>query len=231
MPDSKKTSVKVSVFDAFRSGPRTIKTKKPSPAGDQTAEPTVEPGPAAPPEAAAPVEATTDPPVKSGDKADQPTETTEVVPKGTEWSDEDNLKLLQFKDVDGNTWKEITIKLEKFSQNDVKKQYQQLKRKGGEGTGGDGASKMPGEFIEVIDLQDDGGEDLDLNIDPGPEVEVSAASRAATFANDDWTPEEVSLLERLNEVYEHNKWLCIASQFYDRTGLRVNPEAIRQKLS
>ena len=40
----------------------------------------------------------------------------------------------------------------------------------------------------------------------------------------------MALLHNLAATYDKHKWLHIASQFYDRTGIRVSADAVRQKI-
>ncbi|KAI9752055.1 MAG: hypothetical protein M4579_005783 [Chaenotheca gracillima] len=216
MPDVKKANVNISMFDAFRSKPKAARARKRS-------QPAAGPAPAA---------VGTSPPVAAPANGPADATSTAENPKDGTWSKEDDAKLLRLKDTANSTWKNITTQMGDRPIKDVKSRYRHLNRKGKKSGTDKGTAVKPaeGDFIEVMPEHEDGEEDLDVYIDPGAEFNSDSEPEIGMFSEDEWTETETALLEKLNKIYDTNKWLHLASQFFDRTGIRVNPMAVRQKL-
>ncbi|KAI9808667.1 MAG: hypothetical protein M1825_003818 [Sarcosagium campestre] len=171
-----------------------------------------------------------------------------------EWTKEDDAELLELKDTKKLTWKAIQAAMTKFTLKEIKARYKTLKNPGsvlvkgekGDATNKDDKKKFPSE-AELKENQKSAlplptqiaisFPDQNSYVDPGTTwnvVRIGGAAKSSHigwYRPDEWTKEEVNLLQTLASSYEKNRWLDIASRFYDITGIRVNPEAVREKLA
>ncbi|KAI9827473.1 MAG: hypothetical protein M1832_004823 [Thelocarpon impressellum] len=263
-----------------------LSLKRPSqaatePAPEPPAEPPVEP---AEPIAPGPVIASDPAPEVAPAKPAEPAPDAagfklgSLEPSGATWTEEVSLLLMQLKDTEGKTWKEVHAELPNFTQKELKQRYRGLKN--ARNAGGSVMAKAvteaaaaaapkkskqpkqtkqakkveesvkrkaatPDPEKEAAVAQDEAAaadnhppSDDDapsVNIDPGSDtepliLEPASSSRGYTLADDEWQKDEVVLLVRLAARYDSHKWLHVASQFYDATGIRVSAEAVRAKI-
>ncbi|KAI4123326.1 MAG: hypothetical protein LQ347_006198 [Umbilicaria vellea] len=67
----------------------------------------------------------------------------------------------------------------------------------------------------------------------GPEEKLEDGKKRVIYVDEDdgLTVKDLIYMVRLADRYEEEKWLKVASRFYDRTGRRVAPRYIAEKLA
>jgi len=58
----------------------------------------------------------------------------------------------------------------------------------------------------------------------------SSAKKTVYYVDENFTLEDIILLNKLAVKYEEEKWLRISSRFYDKTGKRLTPQEAKKRL-
>ncbi|KAI9819983.1 MAG: hypothetical protein M1827_006553 [Pycnora praestabilis] len=220
MVDSRKAKVNVSILDIFASGPRTIRTKKkaptkaPPPDGPSSVTP-------APPEIQAAANAAAAP----------------------GWTAEQDATLLKYK-TENKSWKEISIMLDDKPIWQLKNRFKELRsleetpvvagqekkeEAKDETKSEDKTEEKKLEEGKAEEKKPDGK--VEEKIEEEKPKRISDQPKVIYLDGDkDLSRDEFVLLVNLSNLYDDRKWLQIASTFYDRTGRRLSPEMVREKI-
>ena len=171
----------------------------------------------------------------------------------SDFTPEQDAKLLEMKANGKSTWKEIATELSR-APSDLKKRFKELKANGNAGTGdagGDngGPGGGNGETKEGEDANRNEGQEGSKNKknkgwkgrndnkqaygDGSGEIDISPTFTLPQLkeltADDMFGVEELEILSWLVKKEKENGWFRIASGFYDRTGRRVHERDIQER--
>ncbi|KAI9676970.1 MAG: hypothetical protein M1817_006809 [Caeruleum heppii] len=168
------------------------------------------------------------------------------------WTKDRDDLLLKLKETDKKSWKDVQTDLKDFTMKDLRQRFRELKKAmasmnklPGNEEKGTSETDKPNEKVgiekkskeetqkkgkESTPAAADDTERVVINIDPGHDTPVAKVKSYSLAADSAWRHDEVTVLRKLAAKHENHKWLEIASRFFDETGVRVSPEAVRVKL-
>ncbi|KAI9839834.1 MAG: hypothetical protein M1819_000024 [Sarea resinae] len=147
---------------------------------------------------------------------------------GSEWTAEQDAELVELKKT--MPWKQIAHKLGK-PVGEIKKHWNILNAKAKEKEEKETPSSSEAAKTETPKEEKQKDERKKKEESKKGEAQREVKSeRVVVFADERFSSQEMQLLLRLANRYDDGKWLAVASSFYDKTGRRVTPDEVHQRM-